>query len=421
MVALRISPYNGLMRPFVSAVFLVLPLLLPAQESQPPRAGNLPQGEPQGLDAAPEGPPFPDGQPASQLTAVGDVHGDFKTFRALLRSVGLIDLQDRWRGGTRHLVQTGDLLDRGGESRQALELLMSLEEEARAAGGQVVVVLGNHEVMNMTGDFAYTSREEFLAFQNDERPEDRAARRKEILRLVREGSPLVRSSYFEELSRVLDEPRFDRFFPPGYFAHQDAFSPDGRYGKWLLEHPAIHRENGALFLHGGLSPRYGDWTLGQINKAIKRTLLEYLEAISALEKLGVFHRALGANELWLFVRAERRKGETDPRLDSALKKIEAIWDTILFDADGPLWYRGLALESEWRLERFVSRTLSTHGVTRIVLGHTQPKGLAIEARFQGQVILIDTGMNQAVYGGCPSALLMSPDGGVRAWETGSKK
>src|SRR5438093_1126492 len=84
----------------LSLVFSAFPLLLPAQDPQPPRAGNLLQGEPQVLD---------NGQAASQITAMGDVHGDFKTFRALLRSVGLIDSQDLWCGGTRHLVQTGDL------------------------------------------------------------------------------------------------------------------------------------------------------------------------------------------------------------------------------------------------------------------------------------------------------------------------
>jgi len=410
-VPLRFSPYNGPMSLF-SLVFSALPLLLPAQDPEPPRAGNLLQGEPQVLD---------NGQTASQITAMGDVHGDFKTFRALLRSVGLIDSQDLWCGGTRHLVQTGDLLDRGGESRQVLELLMRLEGEAMAAGGQVVVLLGNHEVMNMTGDFAYTSRDEYLAFQNDEVTHDRAQRREEILRLVREGSRLLLSSYFEQLSRVLDEATFDQFFPPGYFAHQDAFSPEGRYGKWLLERPALYRENRTLFLHGGLSPRYGSWPISRMNMVIKAALRKYLDGISALEKLRVFHRALGATELWLFVQAERKAGEHDPRLESALQKIEEAWDSPLFDAEGPLWYRGLALESEWRLERFVRRTLLTHGLDRMVIGHTQPKGLAIEARFQGKVILIDTGMNQAVYGGRPSAVYVSPDGGIRVWEAESRK
>ena len=125
MVPLRFSPYNGPMSLF-SLVFSALPLLLPAQDPQPPRAGNLLQGEPQVLD---------NGQAASQITAMGDVHGDFKTFRALLRSVGLIDSQDLWCGGTRHLVQTGDLLDRGSERSQLGAIQCILEHGALAAKG----------------------------------------------------------------------------------------------------------------------------------------------------------------------------------------------------------------------------------------------------------------------------------------------
>ena len=47
------------------------------------------------------------------------------------------------------------------ESRKVLDLLMRLESEARAAGGAVHVVLGNHEVMNIAGDLRYVSTEEY--------------------------------------------------------------------------------------------------------------------------------------------------------------------------------------------------------------------------------------------------------------------
>ena len=55
----------------------------------------------------------------------------------------------RWSGGTATFVQTGDYLDRGGAVRQILDLLMSLEDQAKSAGGRVEVLLGNHEMMNM--------------------------------------------------------------------------------------------------------------------------------------------------------------------------------------------------------------------------------------------------------------------------------
>src|SRR6266850_7673094 len=78
--------------------------------------------------AAPEATPRGRGPiPAGCLVAVGDVHGDFETFRKLLLSLGIIDRDDRWAGGDRVLVQTGDLLDRGAGSRKVLDLVMALE------------------------------------------------------------------------------------------------------------------------------------------------------------------------------------------------------------------------------------------------------------------------------------------------------
>src|SRR5262245_49459000 len=51
------------------------------------------------------------------VVAVGDVHGDYEQFVAVLRSAKLIDSQESWSGGKTHLVQTGDVLDRGPDSR----------------------------------------------------------------------------------------------------------------------------------------------------------------------------------------------------------------------------------------------------------------------------------------------------------------
>ncbi|HJS58221.1 MAG TPA: metallophosphoesterase, partial [Vicinamibacteria bacterium] len=66
----------------------------------------------------------------SRVVAVGDVHGAYDNLVAVLRMAGLIDAEDHWSGGRARLVQTGDVLDRGPDSRKALELLMRLEKEA---------------------------------------------------------------------------------------------------------------------------------------------------------------------------------------------------------------------------------------------------------------------------------------------------
>ena len=48
-----------------------------------------------------------------RVVAIGDVHGSYPEFLAVLRLAGLIDQKDRWSGGKTHFVQTGDILDRG--------------------------------------------------------------------------------------------------------------------------------------------------------------------------------------------------------------------------------------------------------------------------------------------------------------------
>src|SRR5208282_3857873 len=72
--------------------------------------------------------------------------------------------QHHWTGGKTTLVQVGDVLDRGPKPREAMDLLMSLEKEAPQAGGRVVGLLGNHEMMNIMGDLRYVTAVNYASF-----------------------------------------------------------------------------------------------------------------------------------------------------------------------------------------------------------------------------------------------------------------
>jgi hypothetical protein len=102
--------------------------------------------------------------PAERIVAIGDLHGDLPATRTALRLAGAIDEHDRWTGGTTVLVQTGDQLDRGDDELEVLDLLDALTVQARAAGGAVHVLNGNHELMNVKQDLRYVTLGGFLDF-----------------------------------------------------------------------------------------------------------------------------------------------------------------------------------------------------------------------------------------------------------------
>jgi hypothetical protein len=107
-----------------------------------------------------------------RLVCIGDVHGDFKAFEKSLEIAGVYervadpysddnlgavegDPHIKWKGGDTILVQIGDVLDRGYEELACFYLLTELSRKAAAAGGHVIVLFGNHEVMNAIGLFHY--------------------------------------------------------------------------------------------------------------------------------------------------------------------------------------------------------------------------------------------------------------------------
>lgn len=92
---------------------------------------------------------------AEKLFVLSDIEGEFEGFRKLLIANHIIDEQYNWTFGKGHMVICGDLFDRGTEVTACLWLLYKLEQEAKAAGGYVHTILGNHDIMNLSGDLRY--------------------------------------------------------------------------------------------------------------------------------------------------------------------------------------------------------------------------------------------------------------------------
>lgn len=92
------------------------------------------------------------------MGAVGDLHGDLVQTMRVLQVAGLMAAPvlgepAQWVGGDATLVQMGDILDRGDDEIGILRLLWQLAEGAEEAGGAVYILNGNHETLNVAGDF----------------------------------------------------------------------------------------------------------------------------------------------------------------------------------------------------------------------------------------------------------------------------
>lgn len=76
-----------------------------------------------------------------------DPHGHRDVLVAALQDAGLLDQHENWAGAEQKLWVLGDLFDRGPDGIGVVNLLMRLQNQAATVGGEVGVVLGNHEVL----------------------------------------------------------------------------------------------------------------------------------------------------------------------------------------------------------------------------------------------------------------------------------
>jgi hypothetical protein len=160
---------------------------------------------------------------AARVVAIGDLHGDLDATRAVFALAGLIDAEGRWSGGNAVAVQTGDVVDRGPDSRGVLAFLRRLETEASRAGGRLVPLLGNHEAMNVLGDWRYVSPEDLAGYG-------------------------------------------------GTDARRAAYGPEGPDGAWLRARDAVAQVGDTVFVHGGVDARWAARGVDGLNRAVRAAL-----------------------------------------------------------------------------------------------------------------------------------------------------
>ena len=306
--------------------------------------------------------PVPAGAVPQRIVAVGDLHGDFKAWTDIARGAGLVDGGGHWSGGRTILVQLGDVTDREPDSLKIVRNLQQLQREAPRKGGKVVVVLGNHEAMNLLGDDRYTTAGEYAAFVDGQS----AARRDRVYESNRAKLEAFYRAKDPKVTAEQVRATWMAAHPLGWVEHRLAWSPTGELGKWATGNPAIVNIGGTLFAHGGISAEYARQPMAAINQRVAA--------------------AMAAGD------------DSDA--------------SILTDPLGPLWYRGLvgtdpeaqraraaikppspALTQEQEL----SAVLAAYGAQRLVIGHT-PSLKGIQITNGDRLARIDTG-NSRYYGG----------------------
>ena len=177
-----------------------------------------------------------------RLVAIGDLHGDLAAARRVLRLAGAIDEKDAWVGGKLVVVQTGDAVDRGDDDRAILDLLERLEGEAKRAGGELVAMSGNHEIMNAMFDFRYVTPAAFASFADVVPKESDASKLAEV-------DPVARG-------------RAAAFLPGS-----------GAYATMIANRPVIYRAGDTMFVHGGILPKHVAFGIERLNDETRAWLL----------------------------------------------------------------------------------------------------------------------------------------------------
>jgi hypothetical protein len=343
----------------------------------------------------------------SRIVAIGDIHGALPEFLSILQKTGLIDGNRRWTGGAATLIQTGDVLDRGAQSRECLNLVMDLERQAAKAGGKVIPMLGNHEAMNLMGDVRYVTPEIYGTFGTDKSQKIRDRAYEDFLKFLSAHQDHAHTAVSD--SSDAGRQKWMAAHPPGYFEYRDAMGPGGTYGRWIRKHRVIFQAGDGLFVHGGLNPALKFSSIAELDSQVHAEL----DGFDALWKFLSDHKLvwrymtlaeavkwLGEEVSWV----QSRGPVEDPDALKAMQTLIGYKSWMAASSDGPLWYRGLAEDPEEKLKDSVAEMLVRLKANFIVDGHTVLSKSDIIQRFENHVFLIDTGMLKGSYSGRASAL-----------------
>lgn len=187
--------------------------------------------------------------PKKRIIVIGDIHGDYKLTLMCLSEMKLINNKGDWCGGSTWVVQMGDQVDRGGRGQfindensdiRIINLFEKLNNQAVKTGGAVISLLGNHELMNVMGNYNYVS-------------------------------PLGISEF------------------GGCYKRYEYFKPGGMVCQLLKKRPVIIKIGSYVFVHAGIKKEtIKNYSFDSINNMMKRFLTGDIDLINNKSFIDLF-------------------------------------------------------------------------------------------------------------------------------------
>lgn len=175
------------------------------------------------------------------IVFIGDLHGNPDALSQLASGLALIDSRLKWSASDTSLVITGDVCDRGTDSASIYRTIMNWQDSAPSFGSEVIFLMGNHEVMNVSGYYYYNTPAETASYSGDG------------------GS--------------------------GEDAKRAAFAPGGWLFQWLLKQQFIMKIDPFIVAHADFPRKFRFKTIKEISAESRRLFLRAAEGRSEVDQL----------------------------------------------------------------------------------------------------------------------------------------
>lgn len=239
-----------------------------------------------------------------RMIIIGDLHGDLDKLITCLKIANVAEFpqqplpesdslrtnsvvfdyvnKTRWTGGKTFVIQLGDQIDRirptkwdeigiakgtaeddEGSSLHIFYLLWHLNNLAKQVGGRVISIMGNHEFMNVEGDYRYVSPHEFKEYHS-------------AFNKYYCGTARPEQEDQEVIEKINQETQKFANIPAGYLERRLAWHPRGIIANFMaLNYKTILQVGRWIFSHAGVTMHTAQSdTICKINNCISKYLLD---------------------------------------------------------------------------------------------------------------------------------------------------